>query len=319
MALAISLTPSLVGRPTSLVGVQNKTPQPTSLQKFSNKTSVPEDPGVFESATAVDLSQSSSPQSTEDRAFQRAATTISNAASFVTTGQQAAVEVTRLVDTAKKLGEQLKSEVDPTKRAQLAQDASSILQGIDSITSNAKVNNTSVVDAGSQTFQFSLVPGEENSSNSFQILVANVSVSRNDLGLSGLNSSSFTDDTNNTVDKLEQAQNQLQTARASLDNSSKDINAVANDFGFNQATADDERAREAAAVDLAREVASSLTNSVATKTNNLNPTNVQSLLSSEEEDKTKEDTAAVDRNAKRTKKDPTAPADGEVNIFDAAE
>lgn len=230
---------------------------------------------VFEEASTVKLSKS---EQARNDATSQALRNLSLAKSFVDVAAGATSEVNRLVNDSIDLAKEITNEVNPNRRQELSSEAASLISAIDSVATNATVNGFATVDAGPQTFQFNMTPGDTTSDHALQLTIANVGISRSDLGLDSIDSSSFDTDNENTIDTLESAQVQLTNVAASLKSANSDVKTVAQHFGIQIENDVRNQTGEENATRLAENISKSIKDSQLLKTNNLDPIQVIELI-----------------------------------------
>lgn len=252
---------------------------------FENKVAVDKPSTIFEQATEVKLSKTAQAR---ERGAEDAVRTLSNAATYVNLAEGATNQVESLLEKARQNSEALKTEVDPTKRAALANDGASFLTEIDTVVSAVQLNDNSVVNGGVRSFSFDFRPEQPLGDSTFTFDVANFALTSSDLGVSSLNSAAFEEDAEGTTDTIEAAQDQLQTVRASVGKAKQTILDVADKFGID--TAQDLRGTGALKASEAEQFTNQLAKSIkdsaldSRSRQELDPNRVKVLLGDEEAD-----------------------------------
>lgn len=244
-----------------------------------------------EDATSVKLSTS---ERALTRGSERALRSLNEATSYVSIAQSATENIGLLVDKALQIAQTLETAVPADVRESLAQEGQDILAEIDTIVDEATFNGIEVIAGGSQLFTVNLDAADESFASSYAVHVQNVAVSRNELSLSTLSASSFSNSATQTVATLELAQLAVESTLSNLQDSEQEIENAASHFGL---TASVQASVPAGRGDtnptpeqLASEISSVLGNTLREASHNLNPLRVQDLLAPIEDISSSEET-----------------------------
>lgn len=246
---------------------------------------------VFRSAATVASTQEFSTDATRleilpqtkvrDLSTSKALRSLSDASSYVSIAQNATASVQRLVDEAHTIASTLEGEVTPDQRESLSAYADSLLSEIDSIVSDAELNDQAVIDSGEVNFLVNFNAADASTSNTYNVNVLDVPISQASLGLSGLTASNFSDSPTATLTTLENAQASLSQTATNLKTSENQIADIANEFGQIKQSRFISLLNNVGELDpdaLAQKIASNISSAVDSSGANLNPLRVQDLL-----------------------------------------
>jgi hypothetical protein len=255
---------------------------------FQNSFTISKPDSKLEEAAKVTLSKQ---ERAREDAQGSAAIKLSNAASFVNIADDAAEQIQRLVELAKKNTESIENEASSGRKAQLAQEGAALLAEIDSVVSRAELHGSSVVNAGKKSFSFDISVESPTGDSTFSASVSNVAVSRSDLGLSDVDATDFEEDPSSVRDTLTAAGDNLSNTRASLESSSEQLSSIAKQVGVEAGRQSESEGQlsENTADALARRIAESIRDSVQKPETSLNSNAVGMLLANEPKEKKPEE------------------------------
>ncbi len=213
------------------------------------------------------------------RERQRAYSTISDAASYISVADNAATEVTRLLKAASSASTQLETEVSESRRADLQYEVYAYLKAVDQVAANATYNDSSIVDAGPTEFSYELDGSDQSSATNFRLSVSDIALSTTSLNLSSITLENILTDPTSATAAIEDAITATGDVRAGLANRADQVNDFAQKLGISVEVSVQNALTEGPAADLAKKIADSVRSGL-TETNNLNPLNVQDLLES---------------------------------------
>lgn len=177
-------------------------------------------------ADKVEISSSS--------AKNQALRTLSDASTRVNVSEAATKEIESLLKDASSISKTLsENSVSPEQESQLKNDIDTIFSQVDSIVTNTKVNDTPVADSGALNIKVNFNSDDNNSSSEVSIFIANVGISRSDLGISTLTSNDIASDPSGSKKSIDNAVEQLQTTKDSLQNSRTQIASAVEEFASN--------------------------------------------------------------------------------------
>ncbi len=210
------------------------------------------------------------------RGNERALTSLSDASSYVSIAQSVTDGVEQLLNRALEIASTLEGVLPATQRAELAEEAESILEEIDELTSNAELNDQPVIDAGEQTFTVNLNASDPSTASTYSITVPNVPVSRTSLSLATLTADDFSDSPTATINALTTAGAAIDQTKSNLRIAEEQVLQVGERFG-EIASLRSGVGSAAEAEDLATQIASAV-ESLTTSQGSIDPLRVQDLL-----------------------------------------
>lgn len=229
----------------------------------------------------------------ESRGQEEGLRRLSDVSSIVNVGAGATEEITRLVDRALEISETLNSAVSPETTSALTQEAGEILSRLDSIAEDAQFNNTSVVNAGRQTFQFDLKPSNSSSNSVYSVTVPNIPISPTALGLDNLTAADFSANPSETNELLTAASGSLSNTSAELEESNRQLQAVAAQVGVSREKEASLKLNASAATGFATELSDAIRESGVLQQNNVEQLRVADLIQSAPE-KTDSPTSTIE-------------------------
>jgi flagellin-like hook-associated protein FlgL len=202
---------------------------------------------------------------------------------FVTVAADATDRARQVLGRALDLTKQITNEVDPNKRSSLASESISLINELDKIAAAKTPNGLAVAGQGPVSYSLSL-DGSDPKENTLTVNLPSILLSKSDLALSSLSTTSFTSANTATQKTLNQAIDVVSITAAGLDSASSAISSVASAYGVDKASLtgiDEERAQE-----YSEQIASAIkSNPDLVNANKLDPDRVLQLLKdgSEEE------------------------------------
>lgn len=214
-------------------------------------------------------------------ASNRATRTLSDASSYVSIAESAASEISNLLEKAANIADTLaNSSVTATQRSALSEEGKALLDEITTVNNKATFNDASVVNRGTQVFSVTFNPGSESSDQDYSITVANVALSKSNLGVSSLTSSSFSSSPSTTLSTIQAAQEAVSSTETTLEISANQISEIAKSYGMSI----DSRytLTKESALDVANSIGNSLANNLpdtlSALTNGLKPITLTDLI-----------------------------------------
>jgi hypothetical protein len=195
--------------------------------------------------------------------------------------------LTKTLDLAK----QIAAEVDPTKKSVLSSDGATLLSELDTIASTKTPAGVSVIGQGSISYSVNLDKPNDSKGNSLTINIPDIRISKSDLGLSSVTSSSLEESNEASQESLQQALSTISNIAAALKSTLTQILDTAEANGVSRASQGKVTDKDADA--LAAKIADAIRNAPGLQdANNLDSTKVLDLIKKTDEDQSKNQTTS---------------------------
>jgi flagellin-like hook-associated protein FlgL len=180
-------------------------------------------------AASVTLSRKANER---EKSLEQAERKLSVASSYVNSAQNVASEINSLLSKAIDISAKLSNSLPPNTQEQLAQEAKSLLDEINTITSNATYNDESIINAGQKQISINLNPTDNSSGSSFTVNVHSVALSVNDLGIADITASDFITSPSTVITTLESAKQIVSNQQTLLNDSEGQIHNIISQAGL---------------------------------------------------------------------------------------
>ena len=222
---------------SNLVGTASATSSSTSSTqgtRFRGAESITPTSSVQSSSDAAEVELSSAEQA-EQRSSSTALSQLSEASSYVSIAQSAADSIDSLLNDFESTLTAIDQSVNDDDRAALASEARTILTEIGNVSAQATFNGTSVVNAGTTDVSIELDGGDDSSASNYTVSISNIALSRDDLGISGLTSSDFLNNTEALLEDggvVDEAQSRVGAVQSRLSEAENQIQSVGTAVGI---------------------------------------------------------------------------------------